>query len=133
MKHEVSEQDRAVLESMSQKAAGVSPLQFVQVTDYTTFRAEYAMEGDDFVLHFFKTPEHEQDVAYWLKKFPVVLDTVAREHFQATQPRLVAAYTDEMESWWLRANNYRNLIDKDGYIKRFLDKLDHVLETLISK
>jgi hypothetical protein len=132
MKHEVAEADRATLRSMS-TPAGIVPLQFVQVTDYTTFRAEYALDGDDFVLHFFKTPEHAKDVNYWLKGFPVALDAVAREHFQANQPRLVAAYTEEMESWWMRAHNYANVIDKDGYIRRFLDKLDQTLDTLTSK
>lgn len=133
MKHEVSEQDHKVLDSMNQRAAGVAPMQFIPVTEYNTFRAEYGMEGDDFVLHFFKTPEHEKDVNYWLKAFPVALDTTARTYFQATQPRLVAAYTEEMESWWLRANRYGNIVNKDAYILRFLEKLDQTLETMISK
>lgn len=134
MSHSVSEQDHNTLRSMqAQTPAGVVPLQFVQVNDYTTFRAEYALDGADFVVHFYQTPEHEKDIPYWLKSFPAVLDAVAREHFQANQPRLVAAYTEEMGSWWLRAHDYANILDKDGYIRKFLDKLDQTLDTLTSK
>lgn len=133
MRHEVNEDDRKVLDGFAGQQAGVMPIQFVQVDEYTTFRAEYAMDGDDFVLHFFQSPERSKDLNYWLKSFPVVLDTVARSHFQANRPRLVAAYTEEMDSWWLRAHGYANVVDKDAYIRRFLEKLDHTLDTLISK
>lgn len=130
MKHNVSEQDKSTLSGLSGKACGIEPIRFVQVGAYTTFSAEYAMEEGDFILHFFLPPELKSPL-YWASLFPQVLDTVARAHFQAGPPRLRAAYTEEVNSWWLRANGYDTVLNKDEYIIRFLDKLDEALDQML--
>lgn len=65
--------------------------------------------------------------AYWLDLFPGVLSAVAQEHFKAEYPRLAAKYTDELRSWWFRAHGYAHLLDVDGLVYRFAEKLDQVL------
>jgi hypothetical protein len=119
------------LASITRLTAGVIPLRFIQVGDYTTFLAEYTMDGDDYVVHFFPTEEHK-DVAYWRNTFPSALDAVAQDHFQAKPPKLRAAFTEEMNSWWLRADDYGHVVDKDKFIHRFLDRLDQALDKAIS-
>jgi hypothetical protein len=131
MRHEIAAEDRDTLASITRLTAGVTPLRFIQVGDYTTFLAEYTMDGDDYVVHFFPTEEHK-DVAYWRNAFPSVLDEVAQAHFQAKPPKLRAAFTEEMNSWWLRADDYGHVVDKDKFIHRFLDRLDQALDRAIS-
>lgn len=140
-KDPIAAQDVASLRALDDVACGVQPLQFKKVEDYTTFLAEYAWDGDDLVFHFFRTPEMQGQAGppaglsgtqYWRLVFPEVLDPVAREVFQAGPPRLRAAYTEEMDSWWLRASNYGHLIDKDAFVSRFLAKLDQTLDTTSS-
>jgi hypothetical protein len=70
-------------------------------------------------------PKYE---VYWLNMFPTALNEVAQEHFKATSPRLVAKYTEELKSWWLRARGYDHLIDLDGFMGSFAEKLDRRLE-----
>jgi hypothetical protein len=129
-KSALTEEDRQGLKSMNSSACGVAPLQFTKVEDYTSFTAEYAWDDGDLVFHFFRAPDH--DAAYWLQKFPSALDPVARQAFKAGPPRLRAAYTDEMDSWWLRAKGYTHLVDKDAFVARFLQKLDQTLDTMSS-
>jgi hypothetical protein len=126
----VSASDAAMLKATSEVACGVRPLQFTKVESYTTFTAEYAWDGGDVVFHFYRAPEHS--ASYWLEKFPTALDPIARDLFQAGPPRLRAAYTDEMDSWWMRANGFSHLVDKDAFISRFLQRLDQTLDTMSS-
>jgi hypothetical protein len=134
MKPDVADKDRATLDELAQQTCGIQPLVFVKVTEHEGFIAEYGMEGDDYVFHFFlpSEPTRRNDTEYWLKTFPVVLDVVAREHFQATRPRLRAAYTEEMASWWLRADGYGNVLNKDAFARRFLVKMHQALATTSS-
>ncbi|RPH40307.1 MAG: hypothetical protein EHM87_22445 [Burkholderiales bacterium] len=118
------------VEEVQGQPCGVLPLDFVEVKDYTTFLAEYTMKGQDFVFHFFRSPERAKDFSYWLKVFPVALERVAVEHFQAGYPRVSATYVDDMESWWLGAKGFGTLLDKDGFAHKFLEKLDQMLDTL---
>lgn len=106
---------------------------FKKVEDFTTFLAEYAMIGDDLVMHFFGTEEHPVDGSassdhYWQTYFPNCLNEVGQEHFHANAPRLVAKYTEEMKSWFLKAQGYSHLTDIDAYIRIFCSRLDNVLE-----
>ena len=109
-------------------------INFTKVKDYTTFVAEYAMVGEDLVFHFFLTPEMDREpkdgpvAAYWMVKFPKVLDTSAKKYFEAKSPRLVAKYTPEMQSWWMKAQGYSDRIDPDAFAKKFLEQLDGDLE-----
>lgn len=128
---ELSNEERETLQSLGEDSGcGVIPLQFTQVDDYTTFRAEYAFDGPDIVFHFYLPEARKNDVNYWLSVFPSALDPVARTTFNATAPRLRAAYTEEMRSWWLRASRYEHIPDRIGLTRRFLERLDQTLSTI---
>lgn len=133
MTDKLTDEERESLAALNDfTCKGVAPLAFTEINDFTTFKAEYAFDGGDIILHFFPSPEREGDTHYWLQLFPAVLDPVAREVFDATAPRLTAAYTEEMDSWWLRARNYWHILDKEVLTLRFLEKLDQTLDTTIS-
>ena len=113
---------------------GVEAPNFMPINCYTTFRAEYAVMGDDLVFHFYATDEINKlpnPWRYWKTAFPNALSKVAKEHFQSEAPRVRAAYTDELCSWWLRANGYEHVLDMDEYAVRFLEKLDQELESML--
>jgi hypothetical protein len=106
---------------------------FTKVDEYTTFRVEYAIIGNDLVVHFFDTPEQPNtDDAnhqwYWKTYFPACLSTVGERYFQATKPRLTAKYTEEVRSWFLKAQGYRHILDIDGFARGFFEELDKELE-----
>jgi hypothetical protein len=101
---------------------------FTKVDDFTTFAAEYCRIDDNIVIHFFHPEDMEYTERYWLDVFPGVLDSVAREYFNADTPRLVAKYTEELRSWWFRANSYDHVIDVDYFVRRFFEKMDQALE-----
>ena len=126
---ESTPEEREQLKALDQVACGIETLQFTKLEDYTTFTVEYAWDGDDLVFHFFRPPEREKEQNYWLKIFPKVMDPVARNFFGAESPRLRAAFTAELDSWWLRANGYGNIIDKKAFAELFLSKLDQSLDT----
>lgn len=112
-------------------------VQFTDVDDYTTFVAKFAVKDDDIIVHFYmpseleKAPAAEQDL-YWLKMFPVAVEAVAPEHFEATYPRLTVKYTEELKSWFLRARNYGHLLAPDRYVRKFLDRMDAGLDAAVS-
>lgn len=106
---------------------------FTKVDDFTTFLAEYAIIGSDLVMHFYGTGEHPNDGSargnqYWHVHFPSCLELVGEEHFQASKPRVIAKYTEEMKSWFLKAQGYDHLTDIDAYVRNFCAKLDQSLE-----
>lgn len=115
-------------------------IQFTQVNDFTTFLAEYAIQDGSYILHFFPPKEryihtgngryqiHGEFLIRWQRLFPQVLSPTAEEYFQATQPRLQAAYTAEMFSWWLKAAGFAERLGPDAYIMKFLEKLDAALD-----
>lgn len=119
---------------------GEAVIKFTEVTDFTTFLAEYAIQGDAYILHFFPPKEryvhtgngryqvHGEFLIRWQRMFPQVLSPVAEEYFQATQPRLQAAYTAEMFSWWFKATGFAERLDPPAYIMKFLEKLDAALD-----
>jgi hypothetical protein len=115
------------------------------VPDFTkeslySFVAEHALIEDNLIIHFFvpahakphikgdNNPAERQWMDYWLKKFPVVLDTVARRYFDAEYPRLQAKYTPEVASWWFKAQGYGKLISPSKFIHQFLVELDDALK-----
>lgn len=100
---------------------------FTPVPWYTTFTAEYAMIDGDIVLHFF-APTDLPNKAGWKNTFADALVSVAPDYFQATAPRLVASYTEEMKSWWVRARGYDHLLDIDGYLQKFFTLLDAAID-----
>lgn len=99
---------------------------------FNGFKAEYSLAGDDLVIHFFLPSSRKVTEWYWKDGFAGVLNEVGQEHFQATKPRLVAKYTEEMQSWWLKAQGYGYIIDRDAFVKRFFEKMDEKLGPLLA-
>lgn len=144
--------EKQATESLSQQAdQNVDPVQFTPVNIYTTFRAEFAVEGPDLIFHFFLPPEvigagemlaghpvrlKELDTRvrkYWLDHFPRTLDVVARGFFKAEAPRLQASYVEEYElkSWWLRCFGFANQgLDPAARCQLFLEHLDQALDAV---
>jgi len=125
-----TEQAAAAFEGIDDEIGVEAPV-FMAITDYTTFRAEYAVLDDDLVFHFYATDEVNKlpdPWRYWKTTFARALAKVAKDHFQAEYPRVKAAYTDELASWWLRADRYGHVLDMDEFAKRFLSKLDQELD-----
>jgi hypothetical protein len=137
-----------VTRTVSEEQKGVLPLlplHFTRVEDLTTFSAEVAVTEGDAVYHFYVTKEanalpHWVTSAgtftlgitphkYWLELFPQVMEKVAREYFDADERRLVAAYTEEKASWWLRAKGAGMKLDPQRFALGFCDKLDAALES----
>jgi hypothetical protein len=40
----------------------------------------------------------------------------------------MAKYTEELNSWWFKAQGYGDKIDIDGFILKFFEALDQALE-----
>jgi hypothetical protein len=109
---------------------------FTQVSDFTTFRAEYLIDDADYVLHFFLSAEFErrtpiEQSRYWLQVFPAVLSDVAESYFQASKPRVTAEYFEEVTSWYMRCRNFAQRLGPDEFIQRFLEVLDEGLERVL--
>ena len=107
----------------SRIAAGVP--NFTKVLDYTTFNAEYAMKDGDLVVHFYPT-DLTKDI--WTREFAWILDRVAQDHFRATAPRLQAKFTEEVNSWWLRARGYSHIVNIKSFVDKFFELIDQALE-----
>lgn len=102
---------------------------------HTWFDAEFALIDDNIVVHFYpkgpveQAANKQQFLQWWVDgKFPTTLDVVARSHFDADRPRLVAKYTPELYSWWLKAQGFGSLIDPAAFTAKFFEKLDQALE-----
>lgn len=90
---------------------------------FDTFKAEYNLDNDNVVIHFF-LPKRKVTERYWKAMFADALDAVGQDHFQATAPRLIARYTEELHSWWFRAQGYGHIIELEAYVGHFFAKLD---------
>lgn len=101
-------------------------LQFKNVDQFVSFRGEYAFVGNDIVFHFFRGAGDTQYCGheFWKKKFPETLDKCAQEYWEASYPRIKAAFTEELDSWWLRCFDFGHIGDPEARIFRFLEKLD---------
>ncbi len=86
-------------------------------------------------MHFFLPPERRLPEAnpYWLELFPACLDAGARDFFLAEYPRLMAKYTEELESWWFKACGYGHVIDPDAFAVKFLKGLDSRVDDALSR
>ena len=95
-------------------------------------------------FHFFRT-EVPAPADYFTRTFPTALDAVARPHFEATYPRVQAAYItdvlrqdtvldparDQSEaSWWLLAQGFADVPDPHALVRSFLEKLDQALDKI---
>lgn len=116
-------------------------LAFHEVKDYTTFRAEFAMDAGDIVFHFYKTPEIEGlgnlVRKYWADMFPLVLVEVSTAHFGVSEDsgRLKGQHVwDEglgLDSWWFRAFSFGHLLDPHAVAFKFLERLDAGLDAAL--
>jgi hypothetical protein len=120
-------------------------LAFREVDDYTTFKAEFAMDAGDIVFHFFKTDEVKSldpsaQNLYWQTTFAAALESVTPGFFGVTSDsgRLQAkhVYDDEqpysaaepLDSWWLRAFGFGHRLDPHKLALKFLETLDSALD-----
>jgi hypothetical protein len=115
----------------------VLAIHFIDVTEYTTFRAELAVTEGDLVFHFYPTNEvHALKLPtpekYWKEVFAAVLEPVAKQYFNAEEPRLKAAYTAEQASWWMRAFGFGQVLDPHKLAYGFLEVLDKALDGAIT-
>lgn len=109
---------------------GVRAVQMTEVSNFSTFSAEYTTRGEDILVHFFKTEEVAalpNSNVYWSQTFPNQLSEVAQRHFEVSRPRLTASYTQELESWFLLAKGFAHL-DVDAYLLLFFRSLDAALD-----
>ncbi len=100
-----------------------------EVKSYSMFRTEYMLNDRDLIVHFFLPSTVTEDSAqqyrdWWLNDFPSKMDEVAQEHFNAGPPRLSAKYTEEVASWWFRAQGYDHLLNPLGFLERFFEALN---------
>lgn len=117
-------------------------IKFTEVKGFTTFLAEYAVQDGSYIVHFFPPREryvssgngkmqvHGEFLVKWQRTFPQVLSPTAERYFGATAPRLQAAYTAEMFSWWLKCSSFAERLDPDGYIMKFFEELDSALDAI---
>lgn len=130
-------QAKDLLEQEATTPVDIQP--FKQISDYTTFLAEYTIKGADIVFHFFQTAERPA-AHYWKKTFPQCLDVSAREFFRASHPTLEASYVEgvhkstsalndpALTSWWLIAHGFGRVPDPQLLAETYLEKLDAALD-----
>lgn len=112
--------------------SAVDAIRFDKCDDFTTFSAEYAFIKDDIVVHFYLTPEvaaRKDAKTYWKNIFPAALETTAIDFYKSGPSRLQAAYTEEVDSWWFRANGFATSLDPVSHLHKLFEKLDQALET----
>jgi len=106
----------------------VAGINYTKVTDYTTFDAEYALVGSDIVIHLFQPFDKKHPPRFWQDRVATILDRFAQQFWRAQYPRLKAAYTEELDSWWLRACGFADQGDPEARIHKFLMGLDDEVE-----
>lgn len=106
------------------------------VRGHERFVAEFAAIDGDLVFHFKLHPDNEArllESSFWRQTFPEVLSALAQAYFQATYPRLKAAYTEEVKSWWMRAYGFADVPDPTGRADGFLRDLSLALTKIKDK
>jgi len=114
----------------------VFQLHFIPIDTHTTFRAQLAITDGDLIIHFFMNDEIRKmpdPMKYWREVFPNTLSATAEKYFDATYPRLKAAYTEDQfveggPSWWMRAYGFGHVLDPHKFAYRFFDELDAALD-----
>lgn len=91
--------------------------------EYDAFKVEYDYSSGDIVVHFFLPKGKKVTEHYWKVLFAEALDEEGQAYFQASKPRLVARYTEELHSWWFKAQSYGHVIDLESFVLRFFAKL----------
>lgn len=114
--------------------------------DYRSFKADFAVVNGDIIIQFYlpawipslvgdlkKADPRVQAAwsAYWLEAFPAQLSPQAKEYFHADVPRLVAKYTEEVASWWFRAQGFGSVMNPQGLVAGFLLKFDQACQPFL--
>ena len=107
-------------------------LNFIKDTTPASFIAEHAVEETDIIYHFFP-PQHGILTTLWKQTFPECLEKVAVDFFGAGTPRLRAAYTEEVNSWWLRAYGFASIGDPALRSKKLYELLDQAFSKEIER
>jgi len=116
---------------MYEKDQQVKGIDFIFVGDYSTFDAEYAIVGDDIVIHLFHPQDKDYPAKFWTGTFERILDKYAQEYWEATYPKLQAAYTEEYDSWWLRAFGFGKSLAPQSKVKKFFKGLDQRIDAVL--
>lgn len=128
----------AILSNVSVSGDGaVEEMQFIKVSTYTTFEAEYAIDDNDIVFHFFLPPElanqsrSKNIKKYWLETFPQKLEPVVYAVFKAQFPRVQASHIEELglDSWWLKAYGFATVLAPESLCALLFSELDKALDT----
>ena len=103
-------------------------------TTPATFSAEYAIDpvNNDLIYHFYP-PLGGIKTMVWKVDFAVALEAVAIAKFGCTAPRLTAAYTEEMNSWWMRARGFADVGDPILRSQAFFQTLDDAFSKEMEK
>lgn len=103
---------------------------FTKVEEYTTFSAEYSDDTDsgDLTIHLYRPEDAPYSDAYFSGKFADVLSVVAIKVFGMQYPQLAAAWTPEVESWWLRARGVGLTGNSEMLCRHFFATLDVALD-----
>jgi hypothetical protein len=103
---------------------------FTKTNEFSTFDAEYLREPDGSIVFHFFLPDDlfsgqvQKRKIYWSAVFPELLSNLAQEYFQATYPRLRAAFTEEVNSWWMQAGGFGHILELEVYVNAFFAQLD---------
>ena len=90
------------------------------------YRAEYFFRDGDLIVHFY--PPDQGPRAGFRHRIGDALEATAPGYFKAGRPRLEAAYTPELESYWLRASGAGHGADPDALACRYFRELDRALD-----
>ncbi len=114
-----SDMDQEALVCTEDFEGFIKPKQFIR-QELSSFDVETHIDdnGADAVIHFYAKSECAFPVG-----FANVLDATAQDYFKATFPRIKAAYTPEMQSWWMQLNSFP-VLDLQTYIDEFYKRLD---------
>jgi hypothetical protein len=106
--------------------------------------AEFTIQGSDIIFHFFHKdmpgdkPVREavirpesMTVPKWQEAFPTLLDESARNYFRAEYPRLMARFTGELQSWWLKAQGFGLALAPAALAEGYLELLDSRAASLL--
>ena len=113
-----------------ESAHSVRGISFTKLSDHTNFDSEYAIVGNDIVIHLFHPYDREHHPTFWQKQLAAVLDRFAQEFWEATYPRLMAAYTEDLDSWWFKAIGFASQGDPEARCIKFLNGLDRQLDAI---
>lgn len=100
------------------------PVQYMNITRNPPVTDALGNVLDDGVVY---TPTPEA-LKYWTEVFPTFLDACAQEFFNATFPRIEAAYVPDVTSWFLRCRGF-DVIDQKSLCEGFIKAMDQKISS----